>query len=413
MDARILVEAHDLGKKYPKVTRRRDRMNALLGLLAGQRNIAATTVLKNVNLRVHAGQSLGLIGENGAGKSTLLKLIVGVLTPTEGEVKVHGKIGALLELGAGFHPDYTGRENIGLAAALYGLSAKQTKAKTQEIIDFADIGRYIDEPVKHYSSGMIVRLGFAVVATLRPDLLITDEVLAVGDEAFQRKCIKWMEDYVDSGGTLLLVSHSMYHVQKLCREAYWIKEGAVVASGDVFEVTQAYLAYQERKTASLVEETRANVRLQGQEFHLIDFTVNDELSELPVVIEQGDDLRLRVRVHSRDGRLPVVGIGLARADGTTVYGVTTEMDNVRPTLESGSVYRIDVRFVDNPLLAGSYELKVHAVDTEGVRLFDTLTRLLTVRGDSREFGFVRLPHVWESVPQTVPSDSKSASEIGS
>ena len=411
MDARILVEARDLGKKYPNVTRRRDRMNALLGLLAGQRNIAATTVLKNINLRVHAGQSLGLIGENGAGKSTLLKLIVGVLTPTEGDVKVHGKIGALLELGAGFHPDYTGRENISLSAALYGLSAKETKAKTQEIIDFADIGRYIDEPVKHYSTGMIVRLGFAIVATLRPDLLITDEVLAVGDEAFQRKCIKWMEDYVDSGGTLLLVSHSMYHVQKLCRQACWIKEGSVVASGDVFDVTQAYLAYQERKTASLVEETRANVRLQGQEFHLIDFAVNDELGELPVVIEQGEEFRLRVRVHSRDGRVPVVGIGLARADGATVYGVTTEMDNVCPTLESSNVYRIDVRFADNPLLAGSYELKVHAVDTEGVRLFDTLTRRLTVRGDTREFGFVRLAHVWESVSQAASSGPKSASEI--
>jgi lipopolysaccharide transport system ATP-binding protein len=413
VDARILVEARDLGKKYPNVTRRRDRMNALVGLLAGQRNVAATTVLKNINLRVHAGQSVGLIGENGAGKSTLLKLIVGVLTPSEGDVKVHGKIGALLELGAGFHPDYTGRENISLSAALYGLSAKETTAKTQDIIDFADIGRYIDEPVKHYSSGMIVRLGFAIVATLRPDLLITDEVLAVGDEAFQRKCIKWMEDYVDSGGTLLLVSHSMYHVQKLCRQACWIKEGVVVASGDVFDVTQAYLAYQERKTASLVEETRANVRLHGQEFHLIEFTVNDDAGELPVVIDQGDELRLRVRVHSRDGRVPVVGIGLARADGATVYGVTTEMDNVFPTLESSNVYRIDVRFADNPLLAGSYELKVHAVDTEGVRLFDTLTRRLTVRGESREFGFVRLPHVWESVSQIVSSDPKSASEIES
>jgi lipopolysaccharide transport system ATP-binding protein len=413
VDARILIEARDLGKKYPNVTRRRDRMNALIGLLAGQRNIASTTVLKNINLRVHAGQSLGLIGENGAGKSTLLKLIVGVLTPTEGEVKVHGKIGALLELGAGFHPDYTGRENIGLSAALYGLGAKEITAKTQDIIDFADIGRYIDEPVKHYSSGMIVRLGFAIVATLRPDLLITDEVLAVGDEAFQRKCIKWMEDYVDSGGTLLLVSHSMYHVQKLCRQACWIKEGAVVASGDVFDVTQAYLAYQERKTANLVEETRINVRLQGQEFHLVDFAVNDQLGELPIVIEQGDELHLSVRVHSRDGRVPVVGVGLARADGASVYGVTTDMDNVFPSQESSNVFRIDVRFTDNPLLAGSYELKVHAIDTEGMRLFDTLTRSLTVRGESREFGLVKLPHVWESVAKPLSSATKSASGIES
>ncbi len=401
MDARILVQARGLGKKYPNVSRRRDRITALLGLLAGRDSIASTSVLRNVNLEVRAGQSLALIGENGAGKSTLLKLIVGVLTPTEGEVNVFGKIGALLELGAGFHPDYTGRENIGLSAALYGLSSKETKARAQEIIDFADIGRYIDEPVKHYSSGMIVRLGFAIIAALRPDLLITDEVLAVGDESFQRKCIQWLDDYVTSGGTLLLVSHSMYHVQKLCHQACWIKEGEVVSSGDVFEVTQAYLAYQERKTSSATKTARAEFESRGQEFYLLDFAVNDDISDIPIVIDQSQDLNLKVRIYSRDGRVPVIGIGVGRADGTTVYGVNSEMDHVHPTLESEGVYQLQMNFSGNLLLPGSYEVRAHALDTESVRLFDTLTRLVTVRGESREFGIVRLPHVWSS---TRPSD---------
>lgn len=396
MDARILVQARALGKKYPNVSRRRDRVSALLGLLAGRETIASTSVLRNVDLDVRVGQSLALIGENGAGKSTLLKLIVGVLTPTEGEVHVYGKIGALLELGAGFHADYTGRENIGLSAALYGLSAKETKAKTQEIIDFADIGRYIDEPVKHYSSGMVVRLGFAIIAALRPDLLITDEVLAVGDESFQRKCIQWLEEYVNSGGTLLLVSHSMYHVQKLCHQACWIKDGEVVASGDVFDVTQAYLAYQERKMASAAKASRQEFESRGQEFHLIDLAVNDDLSDVPLVVGYGQHLRMKVRIHSRDGRVPVIGIGIGRADGTTVYGVNSEMDHIQPTLESDGAYHLQITFPDNLLLPGSYEVRAHALDTEGVRLFDTMTRLVTIRGESREFGVVRLPHVWNS-----------------
>jgi lipopolysaccharide transport system ATP-binding protein len=413
MDARILVQARALGKKYPNVSRRRDRMAALFGLLSGNNSVPSTSVLKDVNLEIRAGESFALIGENGAGKSTLLKLIVGVLTPSEGEVAVHGKIGALLELGAGFHPDYTGRDNIGLSAALYGLSARDTKAQTQAIIDFADIGRYIDEPVKHYSSGMVVRLGFAIIATLRPDLLITDEILAVGDESFQRKCISWLEDYVDSGGTLLLVSHSMYHVQKLCRHACWLKEGKVVASGDVFDVTQAYLAYQERKISAEKEAQSTTRTHHGQEFHLTDFTVNGDAHDTPLIIDRGADIRLNVRVHSRDNRVPVVGIGFGRADGTTVYGLNSEMEGVRPKAIGEGIYELQVNFADTALLPGAYEVRVHALDTEGVRLFDTLTRFVTVRGESREFGLVKLPHVWESVSRTVPSASKSPSEIES
>jgi len=401
----VLAETQNLGKSYPLVFRSRDRLRALLSLLSGSGRAESVSVLKDVNLRVSRGESLGLIGENGAGKSTLLKLLTGVLTPSSGSVRVNARVGALLELGAGFHPDYSGRDNIALAAALYGLDSAETRAKLPQIIEFADIGRYIDEPVKHYSSGMVVRLGFAVVAALHPDLLITDEVLAVGDEAFQKKCVRWIEDYLSGGGTLILVSHSMYHIQKLCRQALWLKHGEVAASGDVYAVTQAYLAYQESKSAAAAPD-RASLLGQNPEFHLLDLSLNGTTP--PLALMQCADLRVRARVHSREGRAPVVMFGIVRADGTPIYGVSSEMDGVRPVRESENVYCAEIIFPELALLPGSYVVKAHPLDPEGVRLFDTLERGLTVVGASREFGLVRLRHEWASADAPVQRAATSS-----
>lgn len=397
MSEALLVRTQALGKSYPLVFRSSDRLRALQQLLLGRNNIAAVSVLQDVTLEVRRGESLGLIGENGAGKSTLLKLLTGVLTPTTGSVTVNGRVGALLELGAGFHPEYTGRDNISLSAALYGLNAEETRARLDEIIEFADIGRYIDEPVKHYSSGMIVRLGFSIIASLKPDLLITDEVLAVGDESFQKKCVRWIENYLDTGGTLILVSHSMYHVQKLCKRACWIKQGKVELNGEVFAVTQAYLAYQERKSADETQgEQRLKARDQNQEFHLIDLIVNGVDGDMSVVMDSGQDLEMLARIHSRDGRVPVVVFGIVRADGTPIYGVGSDMDGVEAIKESESVYSMRIRFANLCLLPGAYVVKAHPLDSEGVRLFDTMERGVTIRGQSREFGLIRLPHTWNA-----------------
>ena len=389
----VLLRARGLGKAYPQVFRPRDRVRALWRLLRGARDPDATVVLRDLDLEVRRGESLGLIGENGAGKSTLLKLLTGVLTPTTGSVEVNGRIGALLELGAGFHPEYSGRENIAMSAALYGLSAQELRARLDDIIAFADIGHYIDEPVKHYSSGMVVRLGFAVIAALRPDVLITDEVLAVGDESFQKKCVRWMEEYLDSGGTLVLVSHSMYHIQKLCRHACWLRHGAVAGYGDVFEITQDYLAYHEAKLGAPAARA-ATPGVQGLEFHLLDLRLNGATQETPLLIDAHSTLRVDIVVHSRDGRVPVIVVGVARVDGTPVYGVSTDMDGVQPGAVDATTYRIELEFPNLSLLPGAYFVKAHPLDSEGVRLFDTIERPLTVRGESRELGLVRLQHVW-------------------
>ncbi|MBZ0223790.1 MAG: ABC transporter ATP-binding protein [Dokdonella sp.] len=388
----VLVRTEGLGKSYPKSFHHRDRIRALWRLLVSRREIASTAVLSDVSIEVRRGESLGLIGANGAGKSTLLKLISGVLTPTTGTLAVHGEVGALLELGAGFHLEHTGRENIMMTAALHGMTGARLNACMPTIIEFADIGHYIDEPVKHYSSGMVVRLGFAIIAVLKPDLLITDEVLAVGDEAFQKKCIRWMQDYLDDGGTLILVSHSMYHIQKLCRHACWLRDGRVAMSGDVFDVTQAYLAFQELKLAA--QESGA-ARAGGKlEFMVEDVQLDDVEGELPLVIEQGKGFNVKLRLRSRDGRRPVIAVGIVRADGTPVYGVSSEMDGYQPALDSTGETRCTLCFDDPQLLPGSYTVRVHPLDPEGLRVFDTVERPLVVRGSTSEFGLVRLAHRW-------------------
>jgi len=387
-----LLEASALAKAFPLDSNAKARLASFARILFG-RPIAAWPVLQNINLAVQRGESLGIIGENGAGKSTLLKTLTGVLSPSAGTVRRNGSIGALLELGAGFDPELTGRQNIRTAAALMGWSATQITQRFDEIVAFADIGRYLDEPVKHYSSGMVVRLGFAIVAAVKPDLLITDEVLAVGDESFQKKCIRWMEDYLKGGGTLLLVSHSMYHVQKLCKRALWLKDGKAEAYGDVFDVTQDYLAYHERKSMREVGPD-INRDYSGADFRVVRVRLNGSEDIAPRVLEQGEGIDLEVELFAPDGRQPQLGVGLLRADGTPVYGTTTEIDAASGLRIDDQHWGYRVRFEAPPLLPGGYALKLHALDPEGVRLFDTVDRGFVVRGASREFGLVRLPHRW-------------------
>lgn len=393
-DTPVLLSVSDIGKSYPSNATPRARLLAMLAALTGG-SVARMPVLQGVSLQVRRGESLGIIGENGAGKSTLLKLLSGVLNPTTGSVHRTGSLGALLELGAGFDPEYTGRQNIRTSAALMGWSADDIARRQAEIEAFADIGRYIDEPVKHYSSGMVVRLGFAVIAAVRPDLLITDEVLAVGDESFQKKCIRWMEDYLDDGGTLLLVSHSMYHVQKLCKHALWMKDGRPHAYGDVFDVTQDYLAYHERKSQRDVGAD-IDANYSGGEYRITRVLLDGSDDTTPRTLSSGASLRIEVDIHTPDARVPQFGVGVLRADGTAVFGTTSEIDAATAETIDANRVRYVLDFDQLPLLPGSYSLKLHALDPEGVRLFDTVERGFIVRGATRELGLLNLPRRWHA-----------------
>ncbi|WP_338063056.1 ABC transporter ATP-binding protein [Wenzhouxiangella limi] len=349
-------------------------------------------MLESIDFEVRRGESLAIVGANGAGKSTLLKVITGVLAPSSGVIERNGSQAALLELGAGFDPEYTGLENLRMNAAFLGLGRKEVDEKLDDILAFADIGESIHEPIKHYSSGMVVRLGFAVVAAVTPDLLITDEVLAVGDESFQKKCIRWIENYLEQGGTLLMVSHNMYQVQKLCRHALWLEGGRARALGDVFEVTQAYLAWHERRDAEAVSQSSGHATAQMYGVKTLEI-VSAEAGEPRLTM--GDELLVRMALRSPDDRAPVALVGLVRADGTPIYGVASDHDQVALQDGSDGCYHLALRFPDLPLLPGGYVVRGHAMDPEGLRVHDTAEVTFTVTGRSRELGLVRLQHHWE------------------
>jgi len=203
--------------------------------------------LKGITFSVTRGTTVGIIGSNGSGKSTLLKLITRVLEPTSGRITAEGRISALIELGAGFHPDLTGLENIYLNGTLLGMTHREVEQFVPQIISFAELERFIDTPFKFYSSGMQIRLGFAVATTVKPDILIADEVLAVGDEQFQRKCLSYMADYRRNGGTTLFVTHSLNQVRELCDRAIWLADGMIRADGSAAGVVDAYVQEVNRK----------------------------------------------------------------------------------------------------------------------------------------------------------------------
>jgi len=388
-----LVRVDGVSKFYPRVHRPGERLRAFASVLAGKPAGEGAEVLHDVSLEVYPGQSFGIIGENGAGKSTLLKILTGVINPSVGSVEVSGKVAALLELGAGFQPEFSGIDNVRMKAALLGMSSELLDEKMDEILAFADIGDYVYEPVKHYSSGMIVRLGFAVVAASEPDLLITDEVLAVGDESFQKKCIRWIERFLEDNNTLIMVSHSMYQVQKLCQKAIWIHDGTTKKLGDVFPVTQSYLAWHEEKNAA---ERRDRRSLEGTSGHyrVDSFLLKDCENDGSAVLPQGGNLTAELILKSPDGRQPVALVGVMRADGTPVYGVASDFDQVEAEALGDGRYRYLICFENLPLLPGTYSIRGHSMDPEGIRLFDTSEIRFTVAGDSREMGMVRLPHRW-------------------
>ena len=388
-----VIRTQNLGKCYKLYARPLDRLKELF--VSSRRYHQDFWALREVGLHLEAGQSCGIIGRNGSGKSTLLKLISGVTRPSSGTVQVSGRVGALLELGTGFHPEYTGRENIYFSAAMLGLEGAETEALVPEIIAFAELDDFIDQPVKTYSSGMYMRLGFAVASTIRPDILITDEVLAVGDEAFQKKCIRRMEAFLGRGKTLLFCSHSMYHVRKLCQKALWLDHGRVRAWGGAAEVTLAFEDYlreleaQEERQAEAPPVADAARPSRLRQVRLLD--TDDRETD---VFDLGATARLEMIAEVPDGQPPVFAVGhIRRNDQFGVYGIFSDMDRVAPQRVDTHTFRIGYE-VCLSLLPGNYTFRTHVLDPSGLRMFDTVEKDFSVRGESRELGVCRLPHRW-------------------
>ena len=384
-----LIDLKNINKVYPHVVNNKQRVKGMLKILLNRQETDGAQVLKDINLTVYKGESLAIIGHNGAGKSTLLKIISGVIEATSGELTVTCGIGALLELGSGFDPEYTGIENLKMAAAMAGLKGAEAEEKISRMISFADIGDYINEPVKNYSSGMVVRLGFSVITETRPELLITDEILAVGDEGFQLKCLKWIDEYLAGGGTLLLVSHSVYHVQKLCRHAIWLDHGSVKMSGDVFAVTQAY-------QASIADPAKmpSGDAVNRSTYHIHDARLlhGDEPCE---AVPFNSDVDVVVQVYTPDDQVPGICLGIVTRQGQAVYGTYSELFETTPIWVSAELIEYRLRLPSLKLLPGHYEFRFHCMTPENIQMIDTFERPLQVTGASRELGPVQITTVWE------------------
>jgi len=325
--------------------------------------------LKDVSLEVKPGQVVGLIGRNGAGKTTLLKILTRITKPTSGRARVWGRVGSLLEVGTGFHPELTGRENVFLSGAILGMTKKEIQRKFDDIVAFAEVEKFLDTPAKHYSTGMYTRLAFAVAAHLEPEVLLVDEVLAVGDLQFQKKCLGKMKEVSEGGRTVVLVSHQMNQIRRLCEKVAWMDNGQVARFGPASEVVGAY-------EAAMTSRDGTNGRLQGNfkgKARFVQWQIVEPKGEQPNVLESFEPVKVRFRVQvNRPLRMVHHGITIYNAEGVLLWGTAVNM----PSLKQG-----DLQFVHQlpglHLKPGPYRWQVSLFDENGlVDLWDCSPDLL-------------------------------------
>lgn len=348
------------------------RTNSLKELIAarGRNRYEEFVAVDDVTFEVHEGEVFGVIGQNGSGKSTLLKCMAGILQPNAGTVRVTRRMGALLELGAGFHPELTGRENIYLNAAILGMARKEIAVRFDDIVDFSGLHTFIDQPVKTYSSGMYVRLAFAVAINVDPQLLIVDEILAVGDVSFQRRCMEKFVEFRNEGRTIVLVTHDLGSVKNLCDRAIWLEHGKAVAQGDPAELVDTYTERMLGATAHLTDGTSR--RGSGEvQITTVEMFVGDD--DTPVRrCRTGDRVRLRLGYHADKAvPQPVIGIEIEALGGTTVTAPTTRDVGLVPTTMRGSgVVEVVLPRID--LLPGTYDLHTSVTDFNRAHVYDHL-----------------------------------------
>jgi lipopolysaccharide transport system ATP-binding protein len=370
------------------------------------------TALDDVSFEVHRAATLGLVGPNGTGKSTALKLIARILEPTSGAVHVRGRVAALLELGAGFHPELTGRDNVYLNGSLMGLDRSDMTRRLDRIVDFAELGRFMDVPVKHYSSGMYMRLGFATAVHLDPDILLIDEVLAVGDQAFQAKCRERIAQLKDSAVTIVLVSHDLSATRELCASAIWLESGVVRGAGATDQVVEAYyrsiIAHEEARFAA---EAPAPVGLTPQlgtgEIRITACDVLGPDGTAATVVLTGEPVAIRLAYQARERvHAPIFGLAVHTAEGIHVSGPNTRAFGLELDWVEGAG---EVRFTvpEWPLLAGSYQISAVVYDETQTHVYDYHHRsfVMRVRGQEQAqgYGLVRLAGEWSHGAKGSPS----------
>lgn len=400
-----LLQVVDLGKRYGSGSPTLPGIGALLAGRAGASegspddcDTEGFWALRALSFEVAAGSSFGVIGRNGAGKSTLLRLLAGTARPTRGTVRVRGKIASLLDLGVGFQSLETGRENAETSLVLQaGYSRREARDRAREVQAFAGLGDDFERPIRTYSDGMRLRLAFASLTLLDPDLLVTDEVLVVGDEGFQQKCRRWFEDFLGRGGTLVLCAHDLAQVQDLCPRTLWLDRGRAVEIGESREVIRHYREAMGSAAAGGEEAggedgARHEIgRRAGLPFEVVDLRLLGAEGTPRDEFDSGETIVVEVDLLAPSG-IPRVHIGITREDLTPVFGVSSDMDDAHPTALGGDRYRYRLTFDHPPLTGGRHRLRAHALDETGTRLFDTVELAFSVRGEA--VGLVRLGSRW-------------------
>jgi ABC-type polysaccharide/polyol phosphate transport system ATPase subunit len=390
----IAIEAENLTKLYRVYVRPLDRLKEAMTRRPCHHLVEA---LREVSFQVPAGGTLGIIGENGAGKSTLLKILAGTTQPTAGTLVRRGRAAALLELGSGFHPEFTGRGNIHLNAALLGLSESEIKEREASIIEFAELESVIDRPVKTYSSGMYMRLAFSIATSVDPEVLIVDEALSVGDQRFQQKCVERMAGFRKAGKTLILCSHSMFLINELCEESIWLDRGRVQSYGKTQGVISEYLAYLEEKGG--LQDTLPETALAEQsalpDVLIEELSVLDDAGIPAYRFEQFQPLLLRVRTRRTGPPFPGhLGVGLLRPDGQQVFGAVTKNSGRKPIVFSGN-QTTELLLPSVTLLGGSFRAKAVVTDEHAIRVIHELsTPPFLIESEHAELGLVWIEHRW-------------------
>ena len=383
--------------------------------------------LQDVSFTVPKGSTFGVIGRNGSGKSTALKLVAGITKPTSGTVKVEGRISALIELGAGFHPEISGRENVFINGIMLGLTKREIQDRFDEIVEFAELREFIDAPVKTYSSGMYMRLGFAVAIHVNPDVLLVDEVLAVGDEGFTHKCLDKFAEFKRSNKTILLVTHSLNLVERFCDDAVWLEAGRKQAEGDPKRVVDAYLTKVEEGEETLLATTTARAveaaqplepaagvapedptsnmfqategRWGSREVEIADVALLDRNQEPGFIFHSGDPMSVRLRVHAKHPVDDFVfGFGLFNADGVCCYGTNTFLEEMNPLeLRGDGDATFHIEALD--LVEGTYKLDLAVHKRDGFPYdYHRLLYTFRVKSRIRDVGIHRPKHRWTFSP---------------
>lgn len=403
------IEVANLSKVYKIYSNPKDRLKQFI--FGGDKNYYTEFwALRNVTFNVEKGKTVGIIGKNGSGKSTLLQIITQTLQSSEGKLKVEGRISALLELGSGFNPEYTGRENVYMNGSIMGLSEKEIKAKMSEIEEFAEIGEFIDQPVKLYSSGMFVRLAFACAINVDPDILIVDEALAVGDMQFQLKCIDKMKQFKEEGKTILFVSHDTYSIKNFCDEVIWLKDGQVFKQGDVLSITNEYEEFMKSKVYKPISTT-AREDLQPKEAEN-DSELNKPRNEVLSIdgirltdkegvekkeFQLKEDLIVNIdyTVYKSIGKI-VAGIAIIDQQDQYICGINTKLDNYLLDSKPGK-HTLKCRYKDILLLPGIFSVDIGFFENSGMVRLDYKSKYAFFRMLSAEYiaeGVTYLEHEW-------------------